>query len=376
MIQPTIHWDSGSAYDFFMSLKVLHEPDTWGLRGAWAAGVRSRLAAEQRDFLKEIQGVLFVPLHFIRTLPAPRSSAAALHALAQMPAAQRIEALLFPPYFWERQPESAAALRRIRANGRWDAADVTLIYGQERKYGIKKKDIEALLEWWVQPAAFGERVLEALTAYRDVFFAEEEQRIEPYLTQALQRAQRLAADLTLTELIEEITSGVRYERDKLAEYHDVTFAPSYWATPLLIWGESAAGDAIYLFGARPDDASLVPGEVVPDALYQALKALADPTRLKILKYLSAEPHTPTELANKLRLRAPTVIHHLHTLRLAQLVYVTLYAEGKRYAARTEAITRTIGALQHFLRSDGFEPETLLPADDDETLERPVELLAG
>jgi DNA-binding transcriptional ArsR family regulator len=105
---------------------------------------------------------------------------------------------------------------------------------------------------------------------------------------------------------------------------------------------------LFLFGARPADQSLIPGEVVPDALYQALKALADPTRLRILRYLTNQPMTPAELARRLRLRAPTVIHHLDSLRLARLVVVTLDAEGKRYAVRADAVAAVCDLLSQFL----------------------------
>jgi len=109
---------------------------------------------------------------------------------------------------------------------------------------------------------------------------------------------------------------------------------------------------MFIFGARPADASLVPGAVVPDALFRALKALADPTRLRILGYLSVTPLTPTELARRLRLRAPTVIHHLNALRLAGLVYLTFEAKGdKRYAARLAHIGKTFEHLQTFLGQD-------------------------
>jgi DNA-binding transcriptional ArsR family regulator len=110
--------------------------------------------------------------------------------------------------------------------------------------------------------------------------------------------------------------------------------------------------ALRLFGARPPEASLVPGETVPDALLQALKALSDPTRLRILHYLSEEPLSPTELARRLRLRAPTVVHHLKTLRLAGLVQVTLgeSKETKRYAARPEAVKAAFGSLEGFLET--------------------------
>jgi DNA-binding transcriptional ArsR family regulator len=95
---------------------------------------------------------------------------------------------------------------------------------------------------------------------------------------------------------------------------------------------------------------LIPGELVPDALFQALKALADPTRLRIMRYLSAEPLTPAELSRRLRLRAPTVIHHLHALRLARLVHLTIGHEGRRYEARREAVTTAFHLLDSYLDS--------------------------
>ena len=84
---------------------------------------------------------------------------------------------------------------------------------------------------------------------------------------------------------------------------------------------------VVLFGARPAEVALVPGEVVPDAMLRALKALSDPTRLLILRYLSDQPQTPSQLARRLRLRPPTVIHHLSALRLAGLVYISLDETG-------------------------------------------------
>jgi DNA-binding transcriptional ArsR family regulator len=105
-----------------------------------------------------------------------------------------------------------------------------------------------------------------------------------------------------------------------------------------------------LFGARPADASLVPGEAIPESLLRVLKALSDPTRLRILHDLSQESLTPAELTRRLRLRAPTVTHHLKVLRLAGLVQMTL-SEGKRtkrYAARSEAVAAFCASLQTFL----------------------------
>jgi DNA-binding transcriptional ArsR family regulator len=91
---------------------------------------------------------------------------------------------------------------------------------------------------------------------------------------------------------------------------------------------------------------------------RALKALGDPTRLRILRYLMEEPHSPTRLASRLRLRAPTVIHHLDTLRMAELVHLTLGREDRRlYAARREAVDATCAALGAFL-GDAVEGDDL------------------
>jgi len=46
--QPNILWENGSAYDLFVSLRVIHNPDEFGLRPSWAAGVRSRLPTQLR----------------------------------------------------------------------------------------------------------------------------------------------------------------------------------------------------------------------------------------------------------------------------------------------------------------------------------------
>lgn len=109
---------------------------------------------------------------------------------------------------------------------------------------------------------------------------------------------------------------------------------------------------IVLFGARPGTMSIVPGDVIPDALLRGMKALADPTRLRILRYLAQEPQTASELSRVLRLRPPTVNHHLNQLRLAGMVHVFLDPDGeKKFAARYEGFDDTQDLLNLFVRGD-------------------------
>jgi len=62
--------------------------------------------------------------------------------------------------------------------------------------------------------------------------------------------------------------------------------------------------------------------------------LADPTRLGILKTLSAGPKNVTTLCNALGLKQPTISHHLGLLRMGRLVVGT--RQGKSVVYVTDA----------------------------------------
>ena len=127
--------------------------------------------------------------------------------------------------------------------------------------------------------------------------------------------------------------------------------PAYWTTPLVLLENIGNHQSIFLFGARPATMSATPGELVPDGLLRELNALSDSTRLKILFYLSKEELTPSELARRLRLRAPTVTHHLSELRLAGLVNLTARGQEKYYSTRREALKATFTNLETFLDNE-------------------------
>ena len=347
---PLITWDTGTAYDFFVSLLVLHDPGRYGLRGAWAAGVRSRLPAAERAFLEEAMAA-FLPLGWIYTLPEPADSAVALATLAAIPPAERLAALTFATPAVP--PEMETVLREVATRGSWTEADRRVLTGlptQEEHMPKTKKQFGRLLDLWATAAQSGELYLRALRAYRDSFFAREEERIQPHLEAAAASGQEMAARMSLPSLLEELSQGLRFEA--LPALQELVLVPSFWSTPLVAGQWVEAGRRLFLFGARPATVSLVPGELVPDDLTRALKAVADPTRLRILHYLAQEPLTPTRLAERLRLRPPTVVHHLHKLRLARLVRLTVAAEGgKRYTVRPGAVAQTCAALQAFIEGD-------------------------
>lgn len=363
MAAPRLTWDLGTAYDFFVSLHVLHQPADFGVRGVWAAGMRSRLPAADREFLETVVGaaVWTPPISWIFELPPPKDAATALRELARLAPADRLPTLMLPRYG---RDGADVILLEVMERGEFNDENVDALYeifrAAYKDNGLPLKKVAAMLEWWANPLEFGEKYLRALTAYYEVFFAEEERRIYPALQDAYREAHLLAQELSVLELLEKLSQGVSIER--ATQVDELVLAPSFWSAPL-VFLQSLEGDRLeILFGGRPEDASLIPGEVVPDALLRGLKALSDPTRLKIMRYLTSESLTPTQLAHRLRLRAPTVVHHLKTLRVAGLVQVKV-SEGKErsYAMRQESVEAAFAGLQRFLGAD-------LPLDEPEVAE--------
>jgi DNA-binding transcriptional ArsR family regulator len=346
MNTPTILWDLGTAYDLFASLTVLHRPDRFGLRASWAAGVRSRLPAPHRQVLEDASELFVVPFAWLYQLPAPKDATIALQALAQLPAAERLPALALMP---DLAPETAQTLQGVFERRAWGEADLESLRAafQHRTRPTRPATLVNILEWWSRPDEFGERYLAAMQSYQAVFFNEEERRICPVIEAAQAEAQRQAEQMKFSRLVEQLSQGVQITA--LSEAAQVVLVPSYWTTPLVIYGQINADCMLMLYGGRPAELPLVPGEMVPDAMLRALKTLSDPTRLRILRYLADQPQTSSQLSRLLRLRTPTLTHHMNALRLAGLVHLQVDEHGeRRYSVRAEAIEGTFTALKRFL----------------------------
>ena len=356
---PVIEWDYGTAYEFFISLHVLHNPDRFGIRASWAAGVRSRIPAPERKLLEDMYPLTGVPMNWIHRLPAPKNAATALWGLRQIPVSRRMIELQDVDQPVEEDGTEISArhkqfnetLLRVADSRKWQPEDLDFfikIIGKRSGTTVKRESLERALDWWSRPDELGEGFLSALQYYYQAFFEEEEKRIAPVLQEGLERAKNLAAAMTVGELFVELSQGVQLGDEFRAP--KFIFAPAFWSTPLIFFEKLNAGTQLVIFGTRPADMSVVPGESVPDGLVRSLKALADPTRLKILFYLSQESLTPSELARRLHLRPPTVTHHLSELRLASLVELSMEHDEKRYAIRKQALEFAFDNLSAFLKS--------------------------
>lgn len=355
---PAIIWDFGTAYELFISLHVLHEPEYFGIRPSYAAGVRSRIPAAERKLLEDFFPISGVPLRWLASLPAPKDAISALWALKQIPPAERLHKLyMFDDDYGYDSPEEREKYEtfkeivvRVSSSGAWTPEDIDYFYkAWHKKHGGLKKDaIERFLGWCSRPEELGEGYLSGIQSYYQAFFEEEEKRVDPVLKAGLENAQRLAATMTFEELFVELSQGIKLDEEFRAKRFII--APAFWTTPLIFFEKLNTDTMLLLFGARPADMSVIPGETVPDALVRSLKALADPTRLKILYYLSHESLTPAEIARRLQLRPPTVTHHLKELRLASLVELSLTHEENRYTIRKHALEAVCKNLDSFLEN--------------------------
>ncbi len=343
---PAISWDTGAAYDFHISLLVLHNAATFGLRPSWAAGVRQRISSPRRDFLERLYSFAGSGLEWVCTLPKPKDASTALRVAADLEPAARFEALTTSV---EISAGAREVLHTIADQKKATAADRDYLRTNfiQREQHLSPAALENLVKAWSNLEASGEQLLSTLQEYYAAFFAEEEEHIRPALETGLAHARELADRLQVAALVEELSHGVRIA--DLDTVRSLILAPSYWTSPLVFHLRPKPGQVLIAFGVRPPVESVVPGADAPNLLITALKSLADPTRLRILRYLSGESLAPAELARRLRLRPPTVTHHLQALRLAGLVQVTVNEKNeRRFAARLETLREMNAALQEFL----------------------------
>lgn len=349
MIKTKIHWDIGTAYDLFISLSILHDPERYGVRASWAAGVRSRFPVEYREVLEHATFLRLVPLTFVNSLKEPKDSAQLMTKLKSIPGEEVLETLAIQP---DMSDEIKEFFLSTTPDKKWTREETQFIV---QRFGIEdnkqaKQITSVLYEAWSNRKTFGEKLVQGLQAYVDTFFAEEEQRILPILQQELSYARMRAGSRPLPAMLEEITAGVRFK--DFEHISDIIFAPTFWGSPFMFSEHPTDSEMIVLFGARPGTMSIIPGDIVPDGLLRGMKAMADSTRLRILRYLAQEPQTAAELSRVLRLRLPTVTHHLAQLRLAGMVQVYLDPNGERkYSARYEGFEDTQEMLNRFVRGE-------------------------
>lgn len=85
---------------------------------------------------------------------------------------------------------------------------------------------------------------------------------------------------------------------------------------------------------------------------KVFKALADPTRRRVLELLRREPMTAGELADHFELSKPTMSAHFSVLKEADLIYAEKHGTSITYRLRMSVLE---DALLGFAETFGIEP---------------------
>src|SRR5512137_2372400 len=94
---PSVTWDSGTAYDFFVSLNVINAPAEYGLRPSWAAGIRSRLSPSGRMVFSNAMAKMCPSIWWINNLPKPKQARNVLELLEGMKPEEILPSLCADP---------------------------------------------------------------------------------------------------------------------------------------------------------------------------------------------------------------------------------------------------------------------------------------
>jgi biotin operon repressor len=92
------------------------------------------------------------------------------------------------------------------------------------------------------------------------------------------------------------------------------------------------------------------------------KALADPTRIKMILLLAKGPLHGIEIADRLSISTPTVTHHANKLRDAGLLYQRREKNTIYFSLDEKSLTRSNQAILNLLEQAKREEDDLLQAE--------------
>lgn len=211
------------------------------------------------------------------------------------------------------------------------------------------------------PRAFAARLADMLDRYWRAGFAEEWERIEPLLARSVVESGRMLAADGIRPVLGRLPAHCRFDAARnelvidLPHEHEVAvtadrplvLAPSYFIWPHLLVNCDDPWPTALVFAA-PALARDAEPRLPPEELLRTLGALADDTRLRILKLIAERPRTTQELAPLVGLSRAGLSKSLHRLADAGLV------SGRRdgyyvvYSLAEDRLRSTASALERFL----------------------------
>jgi DNA-binding transcriptional ArsR family regulator len=318
-----------------LSLHVLMHPKEHPLQHPWIRQMRSLSPALKREI--RAFGFLYSNITCDFMLPeraeAPQSFDEALAAFAAMPAERAQYELARPTFFY--LEENAGGPESLTREEVWEK--------------VRRLLDPALAEQlYDNPAAVQARVVAMLEAYWEQSFAEEWERLEPILAEEVERARGLdpiellgavRAELEVDPAQRLLTRWSLHDHEvEVAPGNPLRLIPSVYVWPHIRVNCDAPWPLAVLYPPATMPSGLA-GTRAPDDLVRALRAAADPTRLRILQVVAEQPRSTEELAPLVGLSESGLSKHLRLLTEAGLLstkrdgyYVLYRVERERLEA--------------------------------------------
>lgn len=297
-----------------LSLHVLMHPKEHPLQHPWVREMRGLSPALKREI--RAFHFLYSDITCDFMLPeradAPQSFDDALAAFAALPAERAQYEIARPTFHYLGEMEGPQSLERD---------DV-------RERVRSQLGAELARQLFDDPAAAQARVVEMLAEYWAQSFAEEWERLEPILAEEVDRA----GGRDPIELLGEVRAELMVDPEerllvrRSIHHHTVLVEPD---NPLrlipsvYVWPHVRVNcDAPYPLAVLYPPATMrggLAGSRPPDELVAALRATADPTRLRILRLVGEQPRSTEELAPLVGLSESGLSKHLRALTDAGLL---------------------------------------------------------
>jgi DNA-binding transcriptional ArsR family regulator len=343
----TVEFDVRTAFEFLVSLVIEEEPELLPEDAAWLTAARDGLSdALRRDVRRAFgdaeSGGAGVSLALMPLIVADRTVRTAADVVALAGRLVVEDLVAGATCEMGDHAHEQGDRDRVRVLASMALAGDTDARG-ELVGSWPEKARPTLLRLLEDPDGELRSLRRVLRAWAERFAA-----IEPRVARMLERdeaARRAeAAGLTVAEIVERVTGGVRFSPE--AGIARVILAPSYFARPYnYLFGEQDWRMYCYPLA---DDALDGDPSALPSATVRLFKALGDETRLRILRLLRNGDLYLTEIAERMALSKPTVRHHMLLLRAAGLVTVTETAGLTYYSLRRDRVADATPDLQRLL----------------------------
>jgi DNA-binding transcriptional ArsR family regulator len=338
-----------------LSLHVLLGPKHHALHHEWVRRMRSLDPAVRR----EIETLGFV---YRRQIPdmlvpsaedAPESFEQELERFRGLPPELLLAGLGRPLY--DHGGEGAGVLREpgVRA---------TMLERATADGGEPVRAAAALL--LARPAEFAERVAGMLERYWQEAFAVEWGRIEPLLAQSILEAGRLLAAAGIWPVLGRLPAHCRVDTERrelqidlphehtveVSDENPLVLSPSVFVWPHLRINCDPPWPLAIVYAA-PALAREAEPRIPPAELLRILRALADDTRLRVLRLIAERPRTTQELEPLVGLSRAGLSKSLQRLAEAGLVVPRRNGYYVVYTLAPERLDALAAALGRFLEQD-------------------------